>query len=79
MVVHTLISPATIPRRVTPFVEGDVVRYVGTDVHSFVVARCYSRTLNGETRWVVEERNADTHDPAELELLRDARLSAANS
>jgi hypothetical protein len=54
----------------TPFVEGDIVRYVGTTHRTFTVARCYARTINGETRWIVEERNADSHDVLDLELVR---------
>lgn len=55
---------------IAPFYEGDLVRYLGTTFRNFIVARCYSRTLKSETRWIVEERNADTHDPLELELLQ---------
>ena len=70
MDVPALISEAKVKQNVPPFVEGDVVRYAGANSRTFLVAHCYPRTLNGETRWIVEERNADSHDPAELELLR---------
>jgi hypothetical protein len=60
----------TAEQSVAPFVEGDTVRYIGTNFRSFSVAHCYLRTLNGEGRWIVEERNADSHDPAELERIR---------
>jgi hypothetical protein len=70
MAALTRTLPTTTEPSVAPFVEGDTVHYIGTNFRSFTVARCYSRTLNGETRWIVGERNADSHDPAELERIR---------
>lgn len=70
MVVLALFARRRDSQAVVPFVEGDVVRYLGTTFRRFTVARCYVRTINGESRWIVEERNADTHDAADLELVR---------
>ena len=78
MAVLAPIGPAPLARSFAPFFEGDVVRYSGTTFRNFIVARCYSRTLNGDTRWIVEERNADTHDPLELELLHRDNLSSGH-
>jgi len=57
---------------VAPFVEGDLVRYIGTTYRTFTVARCYVQALAANSRWIVEERNADTHEAAELELVRQS-------
>jgi len=57
---------------VAPFVEGDFVRYSGTTYRTFTVARCYLQALAANSRWIVEERNADTHEAAELELVRQS-------
>jgi len=76
MAVLTPIRSPPLAPSIAPFFEGDLVRYSGTTFRNFIVARCYSRTLKGESRWIVEERNADTHDPLELELLHRKVLSS---
>jgi len=65
--------PASQAVLVAPFVEGDRVRYVGDDTRTFHVARCYVLTVAGESRWIVEEQNADTHPAEELECVGPVR------
>jgi hypothetical protein len=76
MAALTLTAPRSIPQAVAPvapFVEGDTVRYAGDTTRTFTVARCYVLTVAGESRWIVEERNADTHPAEELECVGPVR------
>ena len=70
MIALTVPAGPDSPQIIAPFVEGDMVRYTGTTYRTFTVARCYLQAFAASSRWIVEERNADTHEAAELELVR---------
>jgi len=78
MATAVLTARRTVPQAalVAPFVEGDVVQYRGDDRRRFTVARCYVQTVGDAARWIVEERNADTHPAEELECVGPARPAA---
>jgi hypothetical protein len=54
-----------------PFREGDIVEYIpgrhlASSGRRFIVAHCYSRVVDGQSRWIVAEVNADTHAAEDL-------------